>query len=51
MCALSFNKISFMNVGVLALGAWLFRIESSSWWILPLMSMKWLYLPFLITLG
>ena len=31
MCALSFSKVSFMNVGALAFGAQMFRIESSSW--------------------
>jgi hypothetical protein len=27
-CALSFSKVSFMNMGGLALGAYIFRIES-----------------------
>jgi len=40
MCALSFSKVSFMNMGALAFGAPIFRIESSSWWIFPLMNMK-----------
>ena len=31
MCALSFSKVSLMNVGALAFGAQMFRIESSSW--------------------
>ena len=31
MCALSFSKISFMNVGALVFGAKMYRIESSSW--------------------
>jgi len=30
MYALNFSKVSFMNVGALALGAEIFRIESSS---------------------
>jgi hypothetical protein len=30
MCALSFNKVSFMNVSALAFGAQIFRFESSS---------------------
>ena len=33
MCALSFLKVSLMNVAAFAFGA--FRIESSSWKILP----------------
>ena len=36
----SFSKVSFMNLGALAFGAQMFRIESSSWQIFPLMSMK-----------
>jgi hypothetical protein len=51
MCALSFTKVSLMNVAALAFGAEIFRIESSSWKILPLMSMNCHSLPFLITLG
>jgi hypothetical protein len=31
MCALSFTKVSLKNVGVLAFGAQMFRIERSSW--------------------
>ena len=31
MCALSFSKVSFMNVGALAFGAKIFRIGSSPW--------------------
>jgi hypothetical protein len=31
MCALSFTKVSLMNVDALAVGASMFRIESSSW--------------------
>ena len=50
MCALSFTKVSLMNVDALAFGAQIFRIESSSWRILPL-SMKCPSLSFLITLG
>jgi hypothetical protein len=30
MCALSFSKVSFMNVSALVFGAQMFRIESSS---------------------
>jgi hypothetical protein len=43
--------VSLMNVDALAPGAYIFRIESSSWKILPLMSMKCSSLSFLITLG
>ena len=50
MCALSFTKVSLMNVAALVFGAQIFRIESSSWKILPLMSMKCPALSFLITL-
>jgi hypothetical protein len=31
ICALSFSKVSFMNVSTLAFEAYIFRIESSSW--------------------
>ena len=51
MCALSFAKVSLMNVAALVFGTKLFRIETSSWKILPLMSMKCPSLSFLITLG
>ena len=30
-CPLSFSKVSLMNVDTLAFGAYMFRIESSSW--------------------
>jgi len=40
ICDLSFSKVCFMNVGTLAFAAYIFRIESSSWWIIPLMYMK-----------
>ena len=33
MCALSFSKVFFMNEGAFAFGAWMFRIENSSWYI------------------
>jgi hypothetical protein len=33
MCALSFSRVSFMNVSALAFGAWMFRIQSSFWQI------------------
>ena len=46
MCALSFTKVSLMNVAALVFGAYIFRIDSSSWRILPLMSMKCLSLTF-----
>jgi hypothetical protein len=36
MYALRFSKVSFMNVGALAFGAQMFRIENSSWLISPL---------------
>ena len=51
MCALSFTKVSLMNVAALVFGAYIFRIDSSSWRILPLMSMKCPSLSVLITLG
>jgi hypothetical protein len=51
MCALRFTKVSLMNVAALAFGAYIFKIESSSWKILLLMSMKCPSLSFLITLG
>ena len=50
-CALSFIKVSIMNVAALVFGAWIFRIESSSWRILLLLSMKCHSLSFLISLG
>ena len=50
-CALSFTKVSLMNVAALAFGASIFRIENSSWMIWPLMCMKWPSVSFLITLG
>lgn len=31
MCDLSFGNVSFMNVGVIVFGAYMFRIETSSW--------------------
>jgi hypothetical protein len=31
MSALSFSKVSLKNMGVLAFGAEMFRVESSSW--------------------
>ena len=31
MCALSFSKFSFMNVGALPFVGYMFRIENSSW--------------------
>ena len=40
MCVLSFSKVSFMNEGALAFGAYIFRNVSSSWWIFPLISKK-----------
>ena len=49
--SLCFSKVSFMNVGILAFGAYLFGIESSSQWIFPLTSMKCPSLSFLITFG
>jgi hypothetical protein len=51
MCALSFTKVSLMNVAAHEFGALISRIESSSWKILTLMSMKCPSLSFLITLG
>ena len=51
MCALSFTKVSLTNVVALAYGAQIFRIESSSWQIVPQMSMQCPSLSFLITLG
>jgi hypothetical protein len=40
-----------MNGTALVFGAYIFRIETSSWRILPLMSVKCPSLSFLITLG
>jgi hypothetical protein len=37
---LSFNIVSFMDVGALAFGAYMFRIETFFWWNFPLMNMK-----------
>jgi hypothetical protein len=51
MCALSFTKVSLMNVDALAFGAQIFRNERSYWKILPLMNMKYPSLSFLITFG
>jgi len=31
MCVLSFRKVSFMNLGALAFGAGMLRIETLSW--------------------
>ena len=45
------TKVSLMNVATLAFGAYIFRIGSFSWTILPLMSMKCPSLSFLIILG
>ena len=51
MCALSFSKVSFMNEGALAFGAWMFSIESSSCCIFPLTSNKCPSESLLMTLG
>jgi hypothetical protein len=40
MFALSFAKVPLMNLDALAFGAYIFRIESLTWLILPWMSMK-----------
>ena len=40
-CDLNFSNISFTTVGAFAFGAQKFRIEKSSWWIFPFMSMKY----------
>ena len=50
MYALSFIEVPLMNVAALAFGAQILRIESSSWMIFPLMSLKCHALSFLITL-
>jgi hypothetical protein len=50
ICALSFTKVSLMNMASFVFGAQILGIESSSWKILPLMSMKFPSLSFLITL-
>ena len=39
-CSFSFTNLSFTNMGVLVFGAYMFRIETSSWWSFPLMNMK-----------
>jgi hypothetical protein len=36
MCVLNFSKVSFMNVGELSFGAYMFSIETFSLWIFPL---------------
>jgi hypothetical protein len=51
MCDLSFSKVSFKNVGAFAFGPLMSRIETSSWWIFPLMSMKCPSPSLLITFG
>jgi hypothetical protein len=40
MCDLSFSDVSFTNIGTLAFGAYMFRIETYSQWTFPLMYMK-----------
>jgi len=47
MYALNSSKVSFMNVDALAFGAEIFRTESSSWYVFPLMNMKCPSLSFL----
>jgi hypothetical protein len=49
MCGWSFTKGYLMNVVALAFEAMIFRIECSSWKILPLMNMNCPSLSFLIT--
>ena len=51
MCILSFSKVSFVNVNALVFGAEMLRIETSSWWIFPLMNMKYPSPSCLITFG
>ena len=51
MCALSFSKVSFMNVGALAFGELMLRFEHSSLYIFPLMCMKCRSISFLMTFG
>jgi hypothetical protein len=51
MCDLSFPKVSFTNVGALAFRAYKLRIETSSWWIFPLVSIKYFSTSLLINLG
>jgi hypothetical protein len=50
MCALILSKLSFLNGDALAFRVLMVRIDSSFWWILPLMSMKCPSLCFLISL-
>jgi hypothetical protein len=50
MCALKFAKVYLMDEAALVFGAYIFRIESSSWKILTLMGMKCPPLSFLRTL-
>jgi hypothetical protein len=38
---LSFSNVSLTNVSALAFGALMFRIETSSWWIVPLMNINY----------
>jgi hypothetical protein len=51
MCALSYTKASLMNVDTLTFGAWVFRIESSSWKIFNFDKYEVCLLVFLKTLG
>ena len=51
MCALSFSKVSFMNEGTFAFGAYMLRIESPSWSVFPLTSKKCPSVSLLMTLG
>jgi hypothetical protein len=48
-CNLSFNNVSFINMGAFAFRVWTSRIARPSWWIFPLMSMKCPFLTLLIT--
>ena len=51
LCALSFSNVSSMNESAFAFAAWMFRIESYSWWFFPLTSMKCPSVSLLMTLG
>ena len=48
---LSFSKVSFMNLGTLALETQMLRFEIFSWWIFSLMNMKFTSSSHLITFG
>ena len=46
MSNLTFSNVSFTNMGALVFRGLMFRVETSSWWISPVMNGKFLLLPF-----